>query len=130
MACSQPYVYIAAFILPVLKACILDSYIAAVYEHLIILSEGTKIPVSPEDALMLMNKNMDVLKGAIRTAALQGAYIIVPPEDGIYSWVFARETVYSYLEDFPDPQRDSLLQCRKPAQRVCCVFLLFLFLIL
>uniref|UniRef100_A0A452HS92 CN hydrolase domain-containing protein n=1 Tax=Gopherus agassizii TaxID=38772 RepID=A0A452HS92_9SAUR len=92
------------FILPVLKACILDSYIAAVYEHLIILSEGTKIPVSPEDALMLMNKNMDVLKGAIRTAALQGACIIVPPEDGIYSWVFARETVYSYLEDFPDPQ--------------------------
>ncbi|TFK09112.1 endophilin-B2 [Platysternon megacephalum] len=75
MACSQPYVYTAAFIPPVLKACALDSYIAAVYEHLIILSEDTKIPVSPEDALMLMNKNMDVLKGAIRTAALQGLKI-------------------------------------------------------
>ncbi|CAM4651066.1 unnamed protein product, partial [Lepidochelys kempii] len=55
-------------------------------------------------ALMLMNKNMDVLEGAIRTAALQGACIIVPPEDGIYSWVFPKETVYSYLEDIPDPQ--------------------------
>lgn len=71
MACSQPHVYTAAFILPVLKACALDSYIAAVYKRSILLSEDTKIPVSPEDALMLMNKNMDVLEGAIRTAALQ-----------------------------------------------------------
>ncbi|CAM2111747.1 unnamed protein product [Caretta caretta] len=93
-----------AFILPVLKACALDSYIAAVYKRSILLSEDTKIPVSPEDALMLMNKNTDVLEGAIRTAALQGACIIVPPEDGIYSWVFPKETVYSYLEDIPDPQ--------------------------
>ncbi|CAM4536107.1 unnamed protein product, partial [Caretta caretta] len=85
-------------------ACALDSYIAAVYKRSILLSEDTKIPVSPEDALMLMNKNTDVLEGAIRTAALQGACIIVPPEDGIYSWVFPKETVYSYLEDIPDPQ--------------------------
>uniref|UniRef100_A0A8C3RXA8 CN hydrolase domain-containing protein n=1 Tax=Chelydra serpentina TaxID=8475 RepID=A0A8C3RXA8_CHESE len=101
MACSQPHVYTAAFILPALKACALDSYVTAVYERSIMLSEDTKIPVSPEDALMLMNKNMDVLEGAIRRAALQGACIIVPPEDGIYGWVFTRETVYSYLEDIP-----------------------------
>uniref|UniRef100_A0A674I3A8 CN hydrolase domain-containing protein n=1 Tax=Terrapene triunguis TaxID=2587831 RepID=A0A674I3A8_9SAUR len=78
--------------------------VSAAFEHLIISSEDPKIPVSPEDALMLMNKNMDVLKGAIRTAALQGTCIIVPPEDGIYGWVFTSETVYSYLEDIPDPQ--------------------------
>ncbi|CAM4547297.1 unnamed protein product, partial [Caretta caretta] len=41
-------------------ACALDSYIAVVYEHSVILSEDTKIPVSPEDDLMLMNKNLDV----------------------------------------------------------------------
>lgn len=65
------FMLILIFTLSVLKACALDSYIAVVYEHSVILSEDTKIPVSPEDALMLMNKNMDVLEGAIRTAALQ-----------------------------------------------------------
>uniref|UniRef100_A0A8C3HWX5 CN hydrolase domain-containing protein n=1 Tax=Chrysemys picta bellii TaxID=8478 RepID=A0A8C3HWX5_CHRPI len=104
MVYSQPHVYATIFALSVLKACALDSYIAAVYEHSVILSEDTKIPVSPEDALMLMNKNMDVLKGAIKAAALQGARIIVTPEDGIYGWVFTRETIYPYLEDIPDPQ--------------------------
>ncbi|XP_024064063.2 pantetheinase-like [Terrapene carolina triunguis] len=104
MVYSQPHVYATIFALSVLKACALDSYIAAVYEHSVILSEDTKIPVSPEDALMLMNKNMDVLEGAIKAAALQGAHIIVTPEDGIYGWVFTRETIYPYLEDIPDPQ--------------------------
>uniref|UniRef100_A0A8C3HWX9 CN hydrolase domain-containing protein n=1 Tax=Chrysemys picta bellii TaxID=8478 RepID=A0A8C3HWX9_CHRPI len=120
MVYSQPYVYTAAFILPVLEAYALDSYIEAVYKHLIILSEDPKIPVSPEDALMLMNKNMDVLKGAIRTAALQGACIIVPPEDGIYGWVFTRETVYSYLEDIPDPQVNWIP--RRDPERYCLCY--------
>uniref|UniRef100_A0A8C8SSS9 CN hydrolase domain-containing protein n=1 Tax=Pelusios castaneus TaxID=367368 RepID=A0A8C8SSS9_9SAUR len=104
MVCSQPHVYTTIFILSVLEAYALDSYIAAVYEHPVILSEGTKIPVSPEDALMLMNKNLDILEEAIKAAALQGARIIVTPEDGIYGWVFTRETIYPYLENIPDPQ--------------------------
>ncbi|CAM5132839.1 unnamed protein product [Natator depressus] len=98
MVYSQPQVYATIFTLSVLKACALDSYIAAVYEHSVILSEDTKIPVSPEDALTLMNKNMDVVEGAIKAAALQGARIIVTSEDGIYGWVFTRETIYPYLE--------------------------------
>uniref|UniRef100_A0A493TSX3 CN hydrolase domain-containing protein n=1 Tax=Anas platyrhynchos platyrhynchos TaxID=8840 RepID=A0A493TSX3_ANAPP len=63
--------------------------------------------VSPEDALALMNKNMDILEGAIKEAAQQvrdGAHIIVTPEDGIYGWVFTREAIYPYLEDIPDPE--------------------------
>uniref|UniRef100_A0A8C4P7S7 CN hydrolase domain-containing protein n=1 Tax=Dromaius novaehollandiae TaxID=8790 RepID=A0A8C4P7S7_DRONO len=103
----------AVFILSVLEACTLDSYIAAVYEHNVILSEDTEIPVSAEDAFMLMDKNMDILEAAIKAAAKQGAHIIVTPEDGIYGCVFRRETIYPYLEDIPDPQVD-WIPCTDP----------------
>uniref|UniRef100_A0A8C7BCM1 Uncharacterized protein n=1 Tax=Neovison vison TaxID=452646 RepID=A0A8C7BCM1_NEOVI len=43
-----------------------------------------------------MNKNIDVLEKVVR--------ITVTPEDGIYAWVFTRETIYPYLEDIPDPE--------------------------
>ncbi|XP_059691523.1 pantetheine hydrolase VNN2 isoform X1 [Gavia stellata] len=88
-----------------LEACALasDTFIAAVYEHAVILPDVTDDPVSPNDALALMNKNMDVLEGAIKEAAQQGAHIIVTPEDGIYGWRFTRESIYPYLEDIPDP---------------------------
>lgn len=71
MGCSPPHFSAIVFILSVLKAYALDSYIAAVYEHSVILSEETNLPVSPEDALVLMNKNMDVLEIAIKAAAQQ-----------------------------------------------------------
>ncbi|XP_007425997.1 pantetheinase-like [Python bivittatus] len=87
-----------------LGALALDKYTAAVYEHAVILAETTEKPVSPEDALKLMNQNMDVLEDAIQKAAKQGAHIIVTPEDGIYGFFFTRETMYPYLEDIPDPQ--------------------------
>ncbi|GAB5571903.1 vascular non-inflammatory molecule 3 isoform X3 [Prionailurus iriomotensis] len=66
--------------------------------------ERTETPVSKEEALLLMNKNIDVLENAVKLAARQGAHIIVTPEDGIYGWVFTRETIYPYLEDIPDPE--------------------------
>ncbi|XP_028914193.2 vascular non-inflammatory molecule 3 isoform X2 [Ornithorhynchus anatinus] len=81
-----------------------DSFIAAVYEHAVILPNGTQSPVTQDDALMLMNKNLDVLEKAIKQAAFEGAHIIVTPEDGIYGWVFTRDTIFPYLEDIPDPQ--------------------------
>ncbi|XP_040407262.1 pantetheinase-like [Cygnus olor] len=100
-------------VLSALEAWALDSYIAAVYEHNVLLSEDTEKPASPEEALMLMDRNMDVLEVAIKEAASQGAHIIVTPEDGIYGWVFTRETVYPYLEDIPDPQVD-WIPCADP----------------
>ncbi|NXY43483.1 VNN1 Pantetheinase, partial [Ceuthmochares aereus] len=100
---SQNLLHTAVLALTVLQALASDTFIAAVYEHSVILPNATDKPVSPNDALMLMNKNMDVLERAIKEAALQGAHIIVTPEDGIYGWRFTRETIYPYLEDIPDP---------------------------
>ncbi|XP_060046422.1 pantetheine hydrolase VNN2 [Erinaceus europaeus] len=84
----------------------LDSFIAAVYEHTVILPNKTETPVSQDDALFLMNKNIDVLERAIKQAAKQNAQIIVTPEDSLYGWTFTRETIFPYLEDVPDPQVD------------------------
>lgn len=91
----------------------LDTFIAAVYEHAVILPNKTETPVSAEEALLLMNKNIDVLEKAIKLAAEQGAHIIVTPEDGIYGWIFTRETIYPYLEDIPDPEVN-WIPCRDP----------------
>uniref|UniRef100_A0A2K5KD83 CN hydrolase domain-containing protein n=2 Tax=Colobus angolensis palliatus TaxID=336983 RepID=A0A2K5KD83_COLAP len=95
---------VAVFALITLQVGTQDSFIAAVYEHAVILPNKTKTPVSQEDALNLMNKNIDILERAIKQAAEQGARIIVTPEDALYGWEFTRETVFPYLEDIPDPQ--------------------------
>ena len=44
-------------VLSALEACALDSYVAAIYEHGVVLSEDTEVPVSPEEALVLTDKN-------------------------------------------------------------------------
>lgn len=134
--------YVVLFAICVLCVGAPDTFIAAVYEHAVILPNRTETPVSKEEALLLMNKNIDVLENAVKLAARQvlsfltlagilqrkfatwkergylefvkdcfartcfeqGAHIIVTPEDGIYGWVFTRETIYPYLEDIPDPE--------------------------
>uniref|UniRef100_A0A674GJG2 Uncharacterized protein n=1 Tax=Taeniopygia guttata TaxID=59729 RepID=A0A674GJG2_TAEGU len=65
--------------------------VAAVYEHSMVLSEDTEVPVSPEEALMLMEKNIAILEAAIKEAP--------------------------YLEDIPDPQVDWIL-CVHPGRFV------------
>ncbi|NXA47123.1 VNN1 Pantetheinase, partial [Nothocercus julius] len=97
----------------VLQAGASERFTAAVYEHAVILPPPAAAPPSPEDALELMNRNMDVLERAVKEAARQGARIIVTPEDGIYGWRFTRETVYPYLEDIPEPEVD-WIPCTDP----------------
>lgn len=104
-------VVIFVFLVP--SAGALDTFIAAVYEHAVILPNTTEKPVSNEEALLLMNKNIDVLEKAVKLATKQGAHIIVTPEDGIYGWVFTRESIYPYLEDIPDP-KVNWIPCRDP----------------
>lgn len=104
MVTSSFPTFVAVFALITLQVGTEDSFIAAVYEHAVILPNRTKTPVSQEDALNLMNKNIDILERAIKQAAEQGARIIVTPEDALYGWEFTRETIFPYLEDIPDPQ--------------------------
>ncbi|NWX92367.1 VNN3 protein, partial [Nothoprocta pentlandii] len=104
MVALQPLAQGTVLALLVLQAAASGRFTAAVYEHAVILPALAVAPPSPEDALALMNKNMDVLEKAIKEAAQQGAHIIVTPEDGIYGWRFTRETIYPYLEDIPDPE--------------------------
>uniref|UniRef100_A0A2K5QWW3 Uncharacterized protein n=1 Tax=Cebus imitator TaxID=2715852 RepID=A0A2K5QWW3_CEBIM len=107
---------VALSALLVLSVGALDTFIAAVYEHAVILPNRTETPVSKEEALLLMNKNIDVLEKAVKLAAKQGAHIIVTPEDGIYGWVFTRESIYPYLEDIPDPEVN-WIPCRDPGRK-------------
>ncbi|KAK2491877.1 hypothetical protein MC885_010710 [Smutsia gigantea] len=104
---------VAVFALINLHVGALDTFIAAIYEHAVILPDATATPVSQENALLLMNKNIDVLEQAIKQAAAQGAQIIVTPEDALYGWTFTRETIFPYLEDIPDPQVN-WIPCQQP----------------
>uniref|UniRef100_A0A8D0GS56 CN hydrolase domain-containing protein n=1 Tax=Sphenodon punctatus TaxID=8508 RepID=A0A8D0GS56_SPHPU len=113
MISFQLYLYVAIFILSGLRTLALDKFTAAVYEHPVILANATLEPVSPEDAVALMNKNMDALEVAIKRAAEQGSHIIVTPEDGIYGFRFTRKTIYPYLEDIPDPE-ENWIPCTDP----------------
>lgn len=73
----QSSLYVFVFVLMVgRRSLALETYTAAVYEHAVILPETAEKPVSYEEALKLMNKNIDVLEEAIETAAKQVQMII------------------------------------------------------
>ncbi|XP_070413284.1 pantetheinase isoform X1 [Equus przewalskii] len=113
MISSQLLAYVAILVFCTFQAHSLETFIAAVYEHAVILPNATLTPVSREEALPLMNRNLDLLEGAITSAAKQGAHIIVTPEDGVYGWNFSRDTLYPYLEDIPDPEVN-WIPCNNP----------------
>lgn len=70
--------YVAIFALFVLSVGALDTFIAAVYEHAVILPNRTETPIPRDDALLLMNKNMDVLEKAVKLAAKQVLPFYIP----------------------------------------------------
>ena len=51
------------------ECCALDTFIAAVYEHAVMLPNRTETPVPKEEALLLMSRNIDVLEKAVKLAA-------------------------------------------------------------
>nr|KAF6363918.1 vanin 2 [Pipistrellus kuhlii] len=104
---------VAVCALVILHVSALDTFIAAVYEHPVLRPKATETPVSRDDALLHMNKNIDILERAIQQAAAQGAQIIVTPEDALYGWKFTRETIFPYLEDIQDP-RVAWIPCQDP----------------
>ncbi|MED6235058.1 hypothetical protein ATANTOWER_014339 [Ataeniobius toweri] len=93
-----------------------DSYVAAVYEHRVILNPDPRVPVSRRDALIHMQKNLDIYEEQAARAALQGAQILVFPEDGIHGFNFTRSSISGYLETIPDPEQESWNPCTEPGR--------------
>ncbi|XP_047460084.1 biotinidase [Mugil cephalus] len=93
-----------------------SSYVAAVYEHRVILNPEPYIPLSRKDALEHMQKNLDIYEEQAVIAAQQGAQILVFPEDGIHGFNFTRSSINGYLESVPDPQQESWNPCTEPGR--------------
>lgn len=93
-----------------------SSYIAAVYEHKVILNPDPHFSVSRRDALRHMSRNLDVYEEQAARAAQQGAQILVFPEDGIHGFNYTRSSISGYLETVPDPQKESWNPCTEPAR--------------
>ncbi|XP_037549165.1 biotinidase [Nematolebias whitei] len=91
-----------------------DSYVAAVYEHTVIVNPEPRVPLSRLDALRHVQRNLDMLEEQAALAALQGAQILVFPEDGIHGFNYTRSSIYGYLETVPDPQQESWNPCEEP----------------
>jgi len=110
-----------------------DSYIAAVVEHVPVVDNG--LNASREQAIKLMNLNMDIYENHIIKASRQGAQIIVFPEYGLYgSHFFSRDSILPYLEELPDttemnqmivPCNHSSFQSSPIFQRTSCLALTY-----
>ncbi|XP_042363156.1 biotinidase [Plectropomus leopardus] len=93
-----------------------SSYVAAVYEHNLILNPEPRVPLSRLAALQHMQKNLDIYEEQAARAAQQGAQILVFPEDGIQGFNFSRSSISGYLETIPDPQHESWNPCTEPSK--------------
>ncbi|XP_034747233.1 biotinidase-like isoform X2 [Etheostoma cragini] len=91
-------------------------YVAAVYEHKVILNPEPGVPLSRLDALQHMQKNLDIYEEQAARAARQGAQILVFPEDGLHGFNFTRSSISGYLETIPDPQQESWNPCTEPGK--------------
>uniref|UniRef100_A0A672YBV3 Biotinidase n=1 Tax=Sphaeramia orbicularis TaxID=375764 RepID=A0A672YBV3_9TELE len=105
-----------------------SSYIAAVFEHRVILNPEPHVPLSRHHALQHLQKNLDVYEEQAARAAQQGAQILVFPEDGLQGFNFTRTSISGYLETIPDPQQESWNPCMEPDKHkntehflLCCL---------
>ncbi|XP_073319740.1 biotinidase-like [Pagrus major] len=91
-----------------------SSYVAAVYEHNVILNPEPHVPLSRPAALQHLQRNLDIYEEQAARAAQQGAQILVFPEDGLQGFNFSRSSISGYLETIPDPQQESWNPCTEP----------------
>ncbi|XP_076005906.1 biotinidase [Genypterus blacodes] len=92
------------------------SYVAAVYEHRVIMKpESAEAPSRPA-ALLHLNANLDVYEQQAARAAQQGAQILVFPEYGLQGFNFTRSSISGYLETTPDPQQERWNPCTEPSR--------------
>ncbi|XP_051245812.1 biotinidase [Dicentrarchus labrax] len=109
---SLPLMWVAVQTEPVAGS----SYVAAVYEHKVILNPHPDVPLSRAAALRHMRENLDVYEEQAARAAQQGAQILVFPEDGLQGFNFSRSSLSGYLETIPDPQEESWNPCMEPSK--------------
>ncbi|XP_028256495.1 biotinidase [Parambassis ranga] len=93
-----------------------STYVAAVYEHNVILNPEPHVHLSRRDALKHMQKNLDVYEQQAARATQQGVQILVFPEDGIHGFNYTRSSISSYLEIIPDPRQESWNPCTEPGR--------------
>ncbi|XP_056439278.1 biotinidase [Gadus chalcogrammus] len=93
-----------------------SSYIAAVYEHRVVLTPEPHLARTRAAALRHMRTNLDVFEEQARRASQQGVQILVFPEDGIHGFNFSRSSISSYLETVPDPRLESWNPCTQPGR--------------
>lgn len=97
-----------------LQAADPPSYVAAVYEHRVLLNPKPGAPQERRSALLHMRTNLRVLEEQSALAAQQGAQIIVFPEDAIHGFNFSRSSISGYLESVPDPKEITWSPCADP----------------
>ncbi|XP_066484200.1 biotinidase [Tiliqua scincoides] len=88
-------------------------FIAAVYEHHVILNPNPTTITSRQSALQLMNRNLDIYEEQTIAAVKQKAQIIVFPEDGIQGFNFTRTSIYPYLNFIPNPDAVKWNPCKE-----------------
>ncbi|XP_034561410.1 biotinidase-like [Notolabrus celidotus] len=93
-------------------------YIAAVYEHNLILNPEPRVQLSRDAALGHLQKNLDIYEEQAARAAQQGAQILVFPEVGLQGFYYSRSSVSGYLETIPDPKQESWNPCTEPQKYV------------
>ncbi|XP_053404142.1 pantetheinase-like [Mercenaria mercenaria] len=93
----------------ILLACVLkspasaiDQFRAAVYEHDVLYPSDRSKVTTRQQALSLMEKNLQIYKEQTTKAANMNAKIIVFPEYGLYGLHWTRESIKPYLEYIPN----------------------------
>lgn len=88
-------------------------FIAAVYEHHVILNPNPTTIIGRQSALQLMNRNLDIYEEQIIAAVKEKAQIIVFPEDGIQGFNFTRASIHPYLDFIPNPDSVKWNPCKE-----------------
>ncbi|XP_020487254.2 biotinidase [Labrus bergylta] len=94
----------------------ISSYVAAVYEHSLILNPEPHVPLSRAASLQHLQRNLDIYEQQAARASQQGAQILVFPEDGLQGFNFSRSSISGYLEIIPDPQQERWNPCTEPGK--------------
>ena len=95
----------ALFILPCILSQRKETWKAAVYEHDLITAVDvgcTEDVCTREEAVDMMEMNLEILRNNVELASQQGVDLILLPEDGIHGYGFNRKNIRPFLEEVPE----------------------------